>query len=139
MTSPPPEAAGAAGGQIYEGPPDAGTAAQAAPRPPDPARPPPAAPLPAATYRPQGGARPQYGPRPLPPVLASDSPIELTLDLRSTPPDKVIARLLGALERVSDDVTLLVLLRDTPEYVGVTSSVYQALRGRGYFSDSSRL
>jgi hypothetical protein len=65
--------------------------------------------------------------------------VELTLDLRATPPDKVIARLLGALERIGDDVTLYVLLRDTPEYVGVTSSVYQALRTRGYFSDSSRL
>jgi hypothetical protein len=58
--------------------------------------------------------------------------------LRSTPADKLISRLLGALDRVSDDVTLSVLVRDTPEYVGVTASAYQVLRGRGYVSDSSR-
>jgi hypothetical protein len=72
-------------------------------------------------------------------VRPSDAPIELTLDLRGTPPDKVLARMLGALERVSNDVTLYVLLRDTPEYIGVTASLYQALRTRGYFSDSARM
>jgi hypothetical protein len=46
---------------------------------------------------------------------------------------------LGALERVAADVTLLVLVRDTPEYVGVLASTYQTLRRRGYFADSSRL
>ena len=66
------------------------------------------------------------------------APVELTLDLRGTPPEKVLARLLGALERVSDDVTLVALLRDTPDYAGVTSSAYAALRGRGYWSDTSR-
>ena len=78
------------------------------------------------------------GPRALPPVRPSNADVELTLDLRGSPPDKVLSRLLGALERVSDDVVLYVLLRDTPEYVGVTGSIFQALRTRGYFSDSSR-
>lgn len=66
------------------------------------------------------------------------APVELTLDLRGTAPDKVLGRLLGALERVSEDVTLVALLRDTPEYASVTSSVYATLRGRGYWSDTSR-
>ena len=65
-------------------------------------------------------------------------PLELTLDLRGTPPEKVLARLLGALERVSDDVTLVALVRDTPDYAGPMSSVYSTLRQRGYWSDSSR-
>jgi len=141
MTSPPPEAVGAAGGQIYEGRPEFGAAqgASQAQFAPQTHQAPQAAPLPAAPYRRDGGARPQYGPRPLPPVHASSAQVELTLDLRATPPDKILGRLFGALDQVGDDVTLLVLLRDTPEYVGVTSSAYQALRGRGYFSDSSRL
>jgi hypothetical protein len=75
----------------------------------------------------------------LPAVRASNAPVELALDLFATPPDKVLARIFGALERVSAEVTLLVYLRDTPEYVGVAASVYQALRGRGYASDTSRL
>lgn len=66
------------------------------------------------------------------------TPIELTLDLRGTAPDKVLTRLLGALERVSEDVTLLAMVRDTPDYVGVMSSIYAALRTRGYWSDTSR-
>lgn len=66
------------------------------------------------------------------------APVELTLDLRGTPPEKVLTRLLGALERVSDDVTLVALLRDTPDYASVTSSAYTALRARGYWSDTSR-
>ncbi|HEX2035068.1 MAG TPA: hypothetical protein VHS99_12865 [Chloroflexota bacterium] len=69
----------------------------------------------------------------------STAPIELTLDLRSTPPDKVLSRLFGALERIGADVTLLVVLRDTPEYAGVVSSMYQVLHSHGYVSDSSRL
>jgi hypothetical protein len=64
--------------------------------------------------------------------------VELSLDLRFTPPDKVLSRLFGALEQVGADVTLLVLLRDTPEYAGVVASAYQALRARGYVSDSTR-
>jgi hypothetical protein len=66
------------------------------------------------------------------------APVELTLDLRGTAPEKVLTRLLGALERVSDDVTLVALLRDTPDYASATSSAYTALRGRGYWSDTSR-
>src|SRR5437879_3830037 len=85
-----------------------------------------------------GGFPPQR-PRPLPPVRPSEAPIELTLDLQGTPADKVLPRLLGALERLSADVTLYVLLRDTPEYVGVAASIYQALRSRGYVSDSARM
>ena len=126
MTSLPPEAAGAVGRPVSE--------PAAASR-----QPPSIAPLPAATPRPEGGARPPYGPRTLPPVRPSEAQVELTLDLRATPPDKVLARLVGALERISPDVTLYVLLRDTPEYVGVAASAYQLLRSRGYFSDSSRM
>ena len=133
MTSLPPEAAGAAGGA------QGATGGATGEPPPSSHRPLSAASLPAAAPRPEGGARPAYGPRLVPPVRPSDAPVELTLDLRATPPDKVIARLIGALDRVSPDVTLYVLLRDTPEYVGVTASIYQALRSRGYVSDSSRL
>ncbi len=79
------------------------------------------------------------GGRALPPIRPSDVPVELTLDLRATPPDKILPRIFGALERVSADVTLLVLLRDTPEYAGVMASAYQALRARGYVSDSARM
>jgi hypothetical protein len=71
-------------------------------------------------------------------VQPSNAQVELSLDLRFTPPDKVLSRLFGALERVGADVTLLVLLRDTPEYAGVVASAYQALRARGYVSDSAR-
>jgi hypothetical protein len=99
----------------------------------------------AATGHNGGGRRPGPGvgsgavwePR-VPPVRPSAAAVELTLDLRDTPPDKALSRLLGALERVSDDVTLVALVRDTPEFVGVVSSMYQALRQRGYWSDSSR-
>ena len=62
----------------------------------------------------------------------------MTLDLRGTPPDRVVARLFGALERVSDDVTLIALVRDTPEFASALSAAYSALRQRGYWSDSSR-
>jgi hypothetical protein len=72
-------------------------------------------------------------------VRASEAPVELALDLRATPPDKVLPRLFGALDRVSADVTLLVLLRDTPEYVGVTASAHAALQQRDYVSDTSRI
>src|SRR5689334_22274727 len=80
------------------------------------AREPQAVPLAAATTQFQAPARPVagVGPRTLPPVQPSNAPVELSLDLRATPPDKVLSRLLGALDRVSEDVTLLVLLRDTP-------------------------
>lgn len=69
---------------------------------------------------------------------ASSARVELSLDLRGTPPDKVLSRVLGALERISDDVTLIVLLRDTPELASAATSIYGALRQRGYWSDSSR-
>ena len=65
-------------------------------------------------------------------------PIELTLDLRGTPPEKLLGRLLGALERVSDDVTLVALVRDTPDYAAPLTTAYSTLRQRGYWSDSSR-
>ena len=65
-------------------------------------------------------------------------PLELTLDLRGTPPEKVLQRLLGALERVSDDVTLVALVRDTPDYAAPLTTTYSTLRQRGYWSDSSR-
>ena len=65
-------------------------------------------------------------------------PLELTLDLRGTPPDKLVSRLLGALERVSDDVTLVALVRDTPDYAAPLTTAYSTLRQRGYWSDSSR-
>jgi hypothetical protein len=72
-------------------------------------------------------------------VRASSAPVELALDLRMTAPDKVLSRIMGALERVAADVTLLVLVRDTPDYVGVLAGAHQALRGRGYVTDSSRI
>ena len=65
-------------------------------------------------------------------------PIELTLDLRGTPPEKVLTRLLGTLERISDDVTLVALVRDTPDSAAPMAGVYSTLRQRGYWSDSSR-
>lgn len=67
------------------------------------------------------------------------APIEFTFDLRETPPDKVLGRLFAGLDRISGDVTLLVLLRDTPELVGVTANAFHLLRTRGYSSDMSRL
>jgi len=137
MTSPPPEAAGAAeqtpslppvtrpaleAGQAP--PPEAGEAAQVAP----------------ATVRvpgsvPSGAAA---GPSSIT-VRPSNALVELTLDLRLTPPDKVLPRLFGALERIAPDVVLLVLLRDTPEYAGVVANAASALRAQGYISDCSRL
>jgi hypothetical protein len=96
---------------------------------------------PAAAITHNGGAPRHPGgawePR-LPSVRPSSAHVELSLDLRGTAPDKALSRVLGALERVSDDVTLIVLLRDTPEFVGVVTSVFSALRQRGYWSDSSR-
>src|SRR5688572_20265561 len=68
----------------------------------------------------------------------ANPPIELTLDLRGTPPEKLLTRLLGALDRVSDDVTLVALVRDTPDYAAPMAGVYSTLRQRGYWSDSSR-
>lgn len=71
------------------------------------------------------------------PAIATP-PVELTLDLRGTAPEKVLTRLLGALGSVSDDVTLVALVRDTPDFAAPMSSVYATLRQRGYWSDSSR-
>jgi hypothetical protein len=65
-------------------------------------------------------------------------PLELTLDLRGTPPEKLLGRLLAALERVSDDVTLVALVRDTPDYAAPLTTTYSTLRQRGYWSDTSR-
>ncbi|MBI3973605.1 MAG: hypothetical protein HY332_20210 [Chloroflexi bacterium] len=132
MTSPPPEAAGPSGSV----PSTAVSTAEAVDAPA--AR---AASSSAASSRPDEPQRtgPARGQRSLPPVRPSSAPVELTLDLSFTPPDKVLSRLLGALERVDKDVTLYVLLRDTPEYVGVTSSAYQLLRAHGYVSDSMRV
>jgi hypothetical protein len=93
----------------------------------------------AATTTNGGGTRSSaaWEPR-LPPIRPSSAPVELVLDLRGTPPDKVLSRLMGALEQVGDEVTLVALLRDTPEFVGVAASAFQALRQRGYWSDTSR-
>lgn len=77
--------------------------------------------------------------RSAPEVRRTLAPIEFTFDLRETPPDKVLGRLFAGLERISGDVTLLVLLRDTPELVGVTANAFHLLRTRGYASDMSRL
>lgn len=95
--------------------------------------------LPVTTSRPSEALRPGSTPRPIPLARSSSAPVELSLDLRFTPPDKVLPRLFGALERIGADVTLLVHLRDTPEYAGVLANAYQALRARGYVSDSSRI
>jgi hypothetical protein len=149
MTSLPPDAAGRGDADRPAGPAGPNPAPVASPpgtpvaAPSRPAPAPPAAPPPQAiagttqqAQRPPGG--PRAGPRPLPPVRPSNAQVELSLDLRFTPPDKVLSRLFGALDRVGADVTLLVLLRDTPEYAGVVASAYQALRARGYLSDSAR-
>jgi hypothetical protein len=94
--------------------------------------------MPSGTSRQPAAPRQAGAARALPPVRPSAAPVELILDLRATPPDKVLSRLLGALERISPDVTLIVLLRDTPEYAGVMAGIFQTLRGRGYLTDSSR-
>jgi hypothetical protein len=128
VTSLPPDAAGRGDADQPAG------AAGLISRPPSP---PPAAGPP----RPQGPqAQPPARPpaRPAAPPRASNAPVELSLDLRFTPPDKVLPRLFGALERIGADVTLVVLLRDTPEYASVAAGAYQALRARGYVSDSAR-
>ena len=70
--------------------------------------------------------------------VSGNPPLELTLDLRGTPPEKLLGRLLGALERVSEDVTLVALVRDTPDYAAPLTTTYSTLRQRGYWSDSSR-
>lgn len=96
--------------------------------------------------RSEGGLRQRIGSnqrtapmRTLPEVRRTLAPIEFTFDLRETPPDKVLGRLFAGLDRISGDVTLLVLLRDTPELVGVTANAFHLLRTRGYASDMSRL
>lgn len=128
MTSLPPQAAELPGGTVAtEGAPANGL-------------PPTAEPATLAAATSEYGARyePVERPRSLPPIVPSQSPVELLLDLRDTPPEKFLARLFGALERVAEDVTLLVQVRDTPEYIGVLSSTYSALRQHGYVCDSSR-
>ena len=45
----------------------------------------------------------------------------------------------AALDRVTPDVTLLVILRDIPEMAGVTANVSALLGRAGYQSDMSRL
>ncbi len=99
-----------------------------------------------ARARPEGGMRQRIGngqrPAPMrsaPEVRRALAPIEFTFDLRETPPEKVLGRLFAGLDRISGDVTLLVLLRDTPELVGVTANAFHLLRTRGYASDMSRL
>jgi hypothetical protein len=125
VTSLPPDAAGRGDADRPAG------AAGLTSRPPSP---PPAA----GPSRPQPPPPPRQPARAAPPPRASNAPVELSLDLRFTPPDKVLARLFGALERIGADVTLVVLLRDTPEYASIVASAYQALRSRGYASDSAR-
>ena len=67
------------------------------------------------------------------------APIEFTFDLRQTPSEKVVGRVFAALDRITPDVTLLVLLRDIPEMAGVTANVSALLGRAGYQSDMSRL
>jgi hypothetical protein len=129
MTSLPPDAAGLGEDREQSG----------SPAEPDAKRPPAAAP-PAALSRHDGTVWPgaPSGRRPAP-ARPSGAAVEFTLDLRKTPPDKVLSRLLGALERVAPDVTLNVLVRDWPDYVGVLANTHQTLRSRGYLTESSRL
>ncbi|MCX5985733.1 MAG: hypothetical protein NTX54_04350 [Chloroflexi bacterium] len=105
-----------------------------------------AEPVGVARARTEGGMRQRIGnghrPAPMrsaPEVRRALAPIEFTFDLRETPPEKVLGRLFAGLDRISGDVTLLVLLRDTPELVGVTANAFHLLRTRGYASDMSRL
>ncbi len=87
-------------------------------------------------------ARPAPAPRvtrPVGEVRRALAPIEFTFDLRQTPPDKVLGRLFAALDRVTPDVTLLVILRDVPELAGVTANAVALLARAGYVSDLSRL
>jgi hypothetical protein len=67
------------------------------------------------------------------------APIEFTFDLRQTPAEKVVGRVFAALDRITPDVTLLVILRDIPEMAGVTANVSALLGRAGYQSDTSRL
>jgi hypothetical protein len=136
MTSLPPDAAGRGDADRSAGTAGPNPAPVASPPGSPVAAPAPSTPPAPPAQRPPG--TPRSGPRPLPPVRPSNAQVELSLDLRFTPPDKVLSRLFGALEQVGADVTLLVLLRDTPEYAGVVASAYQALRARGYVSDSAR-
>lgn len=93
----------------------------------------------AAAQRKNGGRAGGEGrSRPVLPITPSSAPVELSLDLRATPPDKVLSRLFGALERVAEDVTLVVLLRDVPEIAAAMTTAYQVLRQHGYSSDTSR-
>jgi hypothetical protein len=84
------------------------------------------------------GARPAVA-RPTGDVRRALAPIEFTFDLRHTPADKVIGRVFAALDRITPDVTLLVILRDIPEMAGVTANVSALLGRAGYQSDMSRL
>ncbi|HEV2126876.1 MAG TPA: hypothetical protein VGW38_29345 [Chloroflexota bacterium] len=126
MTSQPPPAVGhetipdsASSAEVESSTPEAGTSA--------------------AAQRTNGGrAGSERRSRPVLPVTPSSAPVELSLDLRATPPDKVLSRLFGALERVADDVTLIVLLRDIPEVAAAMTTAHQALRQNGYNSDTSR-
>jgi len=89
-------------------------------------------------------ARANYGARPVVvrptgEVRRALAPIEFTFDLRQTPAEKVVGRVFAALDRVTPDVTLLVILRDIPEMAGVTANVSALLGRAGYQSDMSRL
>ncbi len=139
MSSPPREAAGWAE-QTPSIPPVAQPAATEAGQAPPPDTD-DALRAPAAATRLAGGAPSGAvpGPSSTMAVRPSNALVELTLDLRLTPPDKVLPRLFGALERIAPDVVLFVLLRDTPEYAGVVASAASALRAQGYVSDCSRL
>jgi hypothetical protein len=131
MTSLPPHAAGLGEDREQSG----------SPAEPDATRPQAqAAAPPAALSRHDGAvwAGASSGRRPAP-ARPSGAAVELTLDLRKTPPDKVLGRLLAALERVAPDVTLNVLVRDWPDYVGALANTHQTLRSRGYVTESSRL
>ena len=77
--------------------------------------------------------------RPTGEVRRALAPIEFTFDLRQTPAEKVVGRVFAALDRITPDVTLLVILRDIPEMAGVTSNVSALLGRAGYQSDMSRL
>ena len=103
----------------------------------DPNRPDPAN---GDSLRPRGAV----GTRPAPARATGDvrralAPIEFTFDLRQTPAEKVVGRVFAALDRITADVTLLVILRDIPEMAGVTANVSALLGRAGYQSDMSRL
>ena len=65
--------------------------------------------------------------------------VELIADLRDVPTQKVIDRIRHVLAQVSSDVTLIIWVHDRPDMTPLIPVLYQELRGKGYYSDTTRL